>query len=211
MAKNNKAEKTKMNSDLMEIVKILNGKFEDNWADMIKPNLAVFPIGQVWICDECDAIHIGFHLNTMPGIIGEIAIALVKYESRLSIESLPVFIDGDGNVFEGEEAFVELGKMFVSAFACSDCTAEIVEAKQIVEPNNGASMIDKRQDSLIHNEFELVLDDLIKLLSEAMQENRATVQMTRQLIQEIAKLGDVLKHIQQMGTAKQDFNRLGSH
>ena len=136
MANNNKAEKTKMNSDLVEIVKILNGKFEsEDWAEMAEPNLAFFPTGQLWVCDGCDEIRVGFYVNTMPDMVGKMALALAKYESRLRIESLPVYVDEDENFFEGEEAFTEFGKMLIGAFACDDGTIEVVNAIKTAKPN----------------------------------------------------------------------------
>lgn len=211
MAKNSKTEKTMMDSDLMEIVKMLNRKFEgEDWAEMVEPHLAFFPMGQIWVCEDCDAIHVGFYLNTTPEMIGKVAIVLARYEARLIIESLPVYIDDDDNVFEGEEAFIEFGKMLASAFACSDCTAEI-ETKQIVEPHNGESMSDKGQASLIQNECELALVDLVKHMTEVMYESRSTVQMTRELIQEVAKLRDALLGIGQIETVEKDWKKSGLH
>lgn len=128
----------KRNKDLAEVVEILNEKFEsESWVEIVKPNLALFPLGQIWTCDECDAIHVGFHLNTMPEMIGKMSLALARYEDRLRIESVPIYVDDDNNVFEGEEAFIEFGKMLVSAFACSDCFSEIIKEGQMTKPSKG--------------------------------------------------------------------------
>ena len=125
-------------TELAKVILMVNEYFDDDDgfdAEIIENDFAIFPFGEIWICDECDRIHVGFHLDADPSLIGHIAIALYEYRDHVEFDTVPVFV-GDKDLFQDDEAFLEYGKSLINSVACNDCTAKIVDAELLALPGS---------------------------------------------------------------------------
>ena len=144
MAKEKKAKRiVKTEKCLIEVVRKVNEYFDDGYeAEIIESDLALFPNGQIWICGGCNKIHVGFHLDTSPQLIGKIAVALSEYIDRLSFESISAFVDEHGDIYEDDLAFLEFGKFLISISDSSNCTDVVVgvNASGVRDKNNNGNL-----------------------------------------------------------------------
>ena len=125
-------------TDLENVVQAVNEYFDDYGgleAEVIESDFAIFPSGEMWICDDCDNIHIGFHLNADASLIAHIALALYEYHERVQFETVPIYAD-DRDIFEDDDAIFEYGKSLINSVACNDCTNKVLD-EELNAPGGG--------------------------------------------------------------------------
>lgn len=110
---NEQNRKTETQKCLLDVMKKINSYWSEEFEAELCDDEVLFPSGRVWICENCNQIHVGFFLGTSADFIGRMAVALSEYGDRLEFDDMPVYFDDSDEIIEGADAYTAYAKSLV--------------------------------------------------------------------------------------------------